>query len=363
MAWRGEQIREIAKSKKVTINKLAESIGVSRQAVNDWINGIIPKGDHLISLCRQLGVEPNIFFSSERAKTITIPLHRKRGTAKITDDVKGEALELAAQYETLFRQAPAHGIFPVLRIDNRSETVAKEIANSLRELSGIGPGQPMDYHHTFALLEKLGIVAIFRTFPDTIKSYAFHTRIHDHRVVFVNVKTNLLDLIFPLLHEAVHCLGEDQGLAAEYDEAEEVFCDQVANYVQFPNEYANYVFSAVSGRSKALQINKLKDFSRQNAHALYGIALAVKRQHPHFTLDVGGADTNLKKNFPSIGHIVFKNEDPRTYVATVKDLSPRFVAILVNQLPGLTNRKLAELLGLPSELDAKAVRDELMRLI
>ena len=67
----------------------------------------------------------------------------------------------------------------------------------------------MDYGDAFHLLDQLGITTIFRFFPERVKDYAFYTRIHDHRVVFVNNSTNVLDLIFPVLHEAVNLESND----------------------------------------------------------------------------------------------------------------------------------------------------------
>ena len=52
MEWIGSKIRDLTKENNISIVKLAEMAGVSRQTVNDWINGQIPKGNHLIFLCK-----------------------------------------------------------------------------------------------------------------------------------------------------------------------------------------------------------------------------------------------------------------------------------------------------------------------
>ena len=82
MPWEGEKIKGLAKEKNITLIKLAEQIGVSRQAVNDWINGKVPKGNHLVAMCRILFVSPEIFFSDDSSRTISIPVHRTRKRAK-----------------------------------------------------------------------------------------------------------------------------------------------------------------------------------------------------------------------------------------------------------------------------------------
>ena len=73
---------------------------MSRQSVNDWIRGQVPRGTHFIDLSRILTISPNYFFSNEMTQYISIPLHRKRGVAKVTPLMRKEAFVLAEQYET-----------------------------------------------------------------------------------------------------------------------------------------------------------------------------------------------------------------------------------------------------------------------
>ena len=78
--------------------------------------------------------------------------------------------------------------------------------------------------------------------------------------------------------------------------------------------------------------------------------------------NVGGANTNLKKEFPTIGNILFDVEDVREHITRLKVLSPLFVEILKEQIDNTTPRKAAELVGLESMLDGKQVVDELKRI-
>ena len=101
---------------------------------------------------------------------------------------------------------------------------------------------------TFRLLHTLKIVTIFRQFPKSLKAYAFYCKIHGHRVVFVNYDTNVLDLIFPLLHETVHAIRDEENGGVP-DIEEETFCDVVSNWVQFPEgSNVSLVFKAVRGK-------------------------------------------------------------------------------------------------------------------
>jgi len=361
MAWEGERLRLASKERGVSLSKLAEILKVSRQTVNDWVNGQVPKGNHLMEISRLMEVPPGYFFRNDTQAHISVPLHRKRGQAKLNEKMKVEAVDIATQYEALFKSATEPGLVPVMRIDRRDTENAQIIAAKLRELSGIEPNRPLDYDHTFQLLHGLRIVNIFRQFPPNLKGYAFYCKIHGHRVVFVNTDTNILDLIFPLLHETVHAI-RDEGASAISDPEEELFSDTVSNLSQFPEEYVRTVHRAIKGRSKGTQVNLLKEFSKKNAHSLFGIVEQIKRLDPELDLQGGDANSNLKKLFPSIGQVLFQEEDAHLFVSRLRKLSPLFFEILKGQIHSATTRRVAEWLGLESGLDAQQAAKEIRRI-
>lgn len=360
MQWQGENIKAAAKAQKVSLSGLATQLGVSRQTVNDWIKGQIPKGHHLLSLCRVLRQDPDYFFVDNARQVIVTPAHRKRRNAKLKPAMQDESFELAEAYELLFRQAAKPDLLLVTREETRNDGSARRIAGQMRDLAGAAPGQPVDYIQTFRLLDRLGINVIFRDFPDAIKSYAFYTAIHGHRVVFVNRATPIVDLIFPLLHEAIHAVRDEVSPPGrDYDQAEEDFCDLIAGYIQFPAEYVNRVYHAVNALVPGAQVNKLKEFCRQSSHSLFGIVKQIKHSRPDFTLDIGGADANLRKEFPTIGKTLFEGDDARQYIETLGRLGPNFIRLVAAQAAGQSDRKLGELLGLNGVLDGKIIREAL----
>jgi len=263
MEWKGERIKELAKEKSVSLSKLSELTGVTRQAVNGWIRGRVPKGGHLLSLCKIFNVSSSYFFSDEEERSITLPVHRTVGKTKVTPELRQEAMKLAKEYAFLFRNDLISGILPVIRVSQRDPGTAGRIAYELRSMSDIPRDYPMDCKHAFTLMERLGTKLVFRYFPRKIKAYAFFTKIYGHRVIFVNNHTNVLDLIFPLIHEAVHAVRDENQIADVFDAEEEEFCDDVANRVQFPDGYVDLVYGAVSGLSEDVQADKLKGFGRK----------------------------------------------------------------------------------------------------
>ena len=273
-----------------------------------------------------------------------------------------DALEMVKAYSLLFKNDANSSILPVVRVHHRTDEVAKKIATDLRLRAGFSQDFPPDYKHTFSLLAQLGIKVIFRHFPEKIKAYAFYTKIHGHRAVFVNNNTNIIDLIFPVLHEAVHAIRDEIQINDAFDTEEENFCDKVANYIQFPDEYVRMVYDVINSLSAGAQVNKLKTYGKTYSHALFGIVKQIKIIEPDFNLEIGGADSNLKKGFPSIGDILFLSNDPNDYVTKISELSPLFTSVILNQIDSITNSKLGEILGIESVLDVKAIKDELIRI-
>ena len=78
MKWEGSKLKELARGKRLSLQALAAAVGVSRQTINDWIKGQVPKGNHLLLLCRLLGTNPGMFFSGEPEDEISVPIHRQR---------------------------------------------------------------------------------------------------------------------------------------------------------------------------------------------------------------------------------------------------------------------------------------------
>jgi transcriptional regulator with XRE-family HTH domain len=364
MGWEGSRIKDLAKANKISMVKLSKAVGVSRQALNAWIGGQVPRGQHLVKLCSELGIDPGSLFQSPNDTLITAPRHRTVGKRKVTDEMAAESLGMATQYINLFRAAPSSDIVSVVRVKQRKEAEAIDIAKRLRQLSDIDSDKPMSFEHIFIMIDKLGIYTVFSPFPDSVnkKIYAFYSKIAGQRVIFINTDTNIIDLKFQLLHETVHAL-RDEAPDFIYDDTEENFCDLIAGYVQFPDEYVRLVAKAIDKCPDGVTVNKLKDFAKINRHSMFGI---VKRlAHLGINIDskvAAAADANLRKSIPKVSGIIFGDGDPRSYVARLNKFSPRFVMLVAEQKKTASIRKIGEWLGLSSAIDAQAVVEELGRI-
>lgn len=363
MEWQGNILKERLAGAGITQAALAEAAGVSRQTVVDWIKGQVPKGSHLLVICDTLDIDPAVLFVEGPSPVQVAPRFRKRRNAKETEAVHTAALALATEYAPLLEPRD----MPVLRwvVRRTDDEAARQLAAQMRGLVGLGDSRsPVDYTHAFRLMEALGLCVIFRSFTADLKDYAFYTVVNGQRVVFVNAGTNLLDLIFPMLHEAAHAVLEPDAEGKRSAKEEDDFCDKVAGWVQYPSGYVDDVFAAVKGRPAGVQVLTLKDFAARNHHVVYGVVRRIEERHGKLGLEsraIHGADGKLRLQFPHSLMDALMSDGPAGYVDALRRLSPVWFRVLLHHLDGLTLRRLAEVLGVASVLDAKEVREELER--
>jgi len=364
MEWLGHQLKELLKQAGVSQAELGRRLGVSRQTVVDWIKGQVPKGTHLLGIIDLLEIDVDLLFEEGPSPVQVAARFRKRRNAKVTQQVHDAAHDLAMEYAGVLEPRDMPILEQVIR---RTEgDAAEKLARRMRQLAGLdGTREPMDYEHAFRLMEALGICVILRPFPDVLKDYAFYTVINGQRVVFVNSRTNLLDLIFPMLHEAVHALRDPEDVARHSDEEEDDFCDDVAGLAQFPDGYVDDVHFALKGRTAGAKINLLKGYAARNHHVAYGLFRRIQERHGKQSIDaksVHGADGNLRKDYPETLDDALLAKGVEGFIHVIRHLCPIWYRIVLSNLERLTTRKLADVLGLGNALDARDVRDELLPL-
>jgi transcriptional regulator with XRE-family HTH domain len=361
MKWLGDKLKQLVNVAGYTQAQFSERIGVSRQTFSDWCNGQVPKGSHLLKIGQLLNVDADALFAEdpERLARAAVPVHRKKGSAKVTPEVQSLSHRLALDYLGVIAPQTVPILTPQARCQVPDLATVPLLARELRDLAGLADSaRPMDYKEAFSLMRRLGICIVFRHFPEEIRShYAFYTVLNGQRVVFVNTGTHLLDLIFPLIHEAVHAV-RDLPPTEGFDQDEEDFCDAVANAVQFPDPYIELAWEAIKGLPPAQQVNKLKGFARQNHHACYGLVRCLQARHPKalLKLNVHGADANLRKTCKTLEEVFLPPDGTvEQYLRQLQELSPLFYQALVKYAGNCTASRLGELLDLGT-LDARQVQ-------
>lgn len=357
MKWRGDKLKKFVKAKAFTQEAFSEAVGVTRPTYNAWINGQMPKGIHLIKIWKKLGVKAEDLFDLSPSAVQVLPLHRKRGRAINTEKSDKATYALAESFAGLFDDTDVPSLQLVATI--RSDAAAESVAIEMRKLMGLENGNtPPTFLQVMRLLDQLQVCAIFTSFPKEIKDYAFYTQIRGSRVVFINTNTSVLDLVFPVLHEAVHAVRPPlESNDPDEIDREENFCDKVASLVQFSDFYIQEVRIALRGEGKHMQV--LEEFARQHTHVISGLAkrlgLVKKEDNTHYI-----ADTKLRKLInKTLRDCLMPNEHVSIYLKHLEQCSPRWFALLKKRCSEVTVSKLAEYVDV-SHMDAKEVRSELM---
>lgn len=65
ICWDGSVLKKLIKDNKFKITTLSSYLCVTRQSIANWINGMCPKGMHLVGLCRYFDVSPEVFFTEQ----------------------------------------------------------------------------------------------------------------------------------------------------------------------------------------------------------------------------------------------------------------------------------------------------------
>jgi transcriptional regulator with XRE-family HTH domain len=362
MKWNGAKIKELLDEKDLTVSGLADSISVTRQTVHNWLKGSLPKGQDLLKLCEFFKVNVDAFFIKQELP-ITLIAHRTHRRTAITPAKVESARILASEYLIFFKNVRPFGMVPSLLDKSSDKVYLRELANSIRKMSGIETNKTMTYKAVFKLLDKLGVFTIFREFSSDLGSYAFFCLIENNRVVFIDSNTHVIDLIFSVLHETIHAIRTEKAADGPSDE-EEVFCDKVACFAQFPESYINKINGEIQGVGPQKVIQILKSYALKNGHSMHGIKRAIEaytgKSFPD-AVNIYPVESELKKESPTIGEILFEKNEPRIFWERLKQFSPHFTNEIKNQLDSISIRKLAQFLGLPTGQDAQCVIEELSK--
>ena len=80
MKWLGDKLKNLLAERGLTQEAFSDKVGVSRQTFSEWVKGQVPKGGHLLKLCRVLDIEPGSLFVDDTP--LRVPVHRTRGAVK-----------------------------------------------------------------------------------------------------------------------------------------------------------------------------------------------------------------------------------------------------------------------------------------
>lgn len=367
-----ESIRAALAAKGWDQKKLAEAVGVSAQAVTNWMKGQdFPRPATLLKLASTLSLGFDKLVLAEVASQPVIAF-RKKGGAKTTEEHVLRARAMGSMLKPLVGYLPARQALRTqisdvsLAYDHLQATVA-----AVRSKLGIGQAAVLSYEHLIKqFVENDAVIVPVMWGEKKRHENALHILLPAEKVTFIylNLDTHLEDFKFWMAHELAHVYTPD--LAGK--DAGEDFADAFAGALLFPKELAHQAYvSASSKRTASSVISSLHTFAQEHLISLYSVFTEVNKYAVAMglpPLKAGERDVHAVRNSVRgelVSAILFKPlpPDPKTYIASAHGVFQSLFftalqAMLRDRGTGAGYVQQVLSVALP---DAQAVYDELIR--
>lgn len=307
-----------------TQRRLADEIGVTSQAVTNWLKGAdFPRPDKLLKLATTLKLGFDQLVESQTSKPVIA--FRKKAGAKTTDEHIHRAEVMGALLKPLVSYLPPR---QALRTQIPSPTTDYEAlqntVTAVREKIGIGMQAVLTYQHLIREFRSNDAVIIPVMWGHKRNhENALHILLPDEQVTFVylNLDTHQEDFKFWMAHELAHVYTPE---IAGKDEGED-FADAFAGALLFPRNLAHLAYAeAAKHRMKASQMAILRRFASEHQISLFSVFCEV-RNYAEATgvapLEVQESDIHALRNVTRgalISESLFKPlpPEPKTLMAT-----------------------------------------------
>ncbi|AJD28007.1 ImmA/IrrE family metallo-endopeptidase [Clostridium botulinum] len=215
--FNGERLKSARKYRCKSMTDLAKDIGVSRQTISQYENGLIfPQFDILIKLINSLGFPREYFYESDDTN-IELGNTYFRSSSRMTKKEENAQKEKTKIIGKVFLFLNEYIEFPKLNIPQFDEDMSiEDMTLKLREHWGLGkePIKDMIY-----LLEKNGIIITsMNTTSENIDAFTQQQNINGEKhflIVLGNDKDSATRRQFSLAHELGHIIMHDAFLELE----------------------------------------------------------------------------------------------------------------------------------------------------
>lgn len=261
-----------------TQKELAREIGVTSQAVTNWLQGTdFPRPDKLLKLATtlKLGFSDLVLGSDNDRPVIAF---RKKGGARTTDTHILKALTMGALLKPLIPYLPElHALRVQIPMPTTQYDKLQATALEVRVRLGIDGSAVLSYEHLIDQFQTNGavIVPVLWGEKQNYKN-ALHIFLPKEQAtfVFLNLDTRLEDFKFWMAHELAHVYTPE--IAGS--EAGEDFADALAGALLFPRAIAEEVYPQVSRqRSTNGEIRELQLLAKAHSISLYSVFCEVNR--------------------------------------------------------------------------------------
>lgn len=267
-----EKVKQALQARGWTQKDLAGELGVTAQAVTNWIKGEdFPRPDKLLKLATILKLSFTDLVQSLSQDQPVVAFRKKAG-AKTTDSHVLKAIAMGALLKPLIPFLPD---LRALRVQISSPTTQYEslqaTAAEVRTRIGIGGQAVLSYAHLIRQFGSNGAVIVPVLWGEKQNhKNALHILLPQERVtfIFLNLDTRLDDFKFWMAHELAHVYTPD---LAGSDEGED-FADALAGALLFPKSLAAIAYSEVARQNSAAgEISKLQQYANAHQISLFSV--------------------------------------------------------------------------------------------
>jgi transcriptional regulator with XRE-family HTH domain len=318
----------------LTQTAVAERLGVSKEAVSQWLNDkSFPRPNKLLQLGKLLNLSLHELVTKEEPNAPKIAFRKMKGTK-----TKDHHIERAQEIGRFLRQLVPFLPFdtlempPVFKSPSCDYDFLRKAAAKVREDINLGTTDTVDFSHLIRRFRELQSVVVPVLWGNKQRhENAVHIYLPDSQStwVYLNLDTNIHDFKFWMAHELGHCLSPN----LDGDEAED-FADAFAGSLLYPHELAEKAYVSVrrqtTSAAKIASVVALADAQTISPYTVIGQInkYAAHMHQPEITLSNAfhGAVTNFNKKYLNLSEALFgdielvDNGKPsaRDYIAKVE---------------------------------------------
>ncbi len=357
----------------LTQTNVADTLGVSRQTVSQWLKGVkFPRPVKLLKLSKLLQLPFDDLIIKTDTSLEPIVAFRKKGNHKISDAYLEDAKDKGYLLQQLVEYLPFDSLSrpPSLISPQLDYDYIQQAANRVRQDINKTVRDEIRFEDliNFFIDHHAVIIPVFWGNVDHHQN-ALHVYLPASMTtwIYINLDSKIHDFKFWMAHELGHVKTPELK-----QDASEDFADQFAAALLVSQDFAEEEYNTLSRmRNKGQQINRLKEVAEELVVSPLTVYYEVNRlaehlQRPRIDLESGQeifrATTVFQKSYKSVAEYLFENlpPSPRKYITIAEEAfnTPFFAAL--KKLP--SSRKsvsfLQELLNL-SPADTHSLHEEI----
>ena len=357
----------------LTQANVAETLGVSRQTVSQWLKGVkFPRPAKLLKLSKLLQLPFDDLIIKTDTSFEPIVAFRKKGNHKISDAYLEDAKDKGYLLQQLVGYLPFDNLSrpPSLINPQLDYNYIQQAANRVRQDINKTVWDEIRFEDliNFFMDHHAVIIPVFWGDVDHHQN-ALHVYLPASMTtwIYINLDSKIHDFKFWMAHE----LGHVKTPELRQDVSED-FADQFAAALLVGKDLAEEeYFTLAEMRNKGQQINRIKETAEELVVSPLTVYYEVNRfaehmQKPKIDLDSNNeifrATTVFQKQYKSVAEYLFENlpPSPRKYISVAEEIfnTPFFGALKKMESSRKSVSFLQELLNL-SPADTHSLHEEI----